>query len=218
MALPSNALTTVAAVESALGIPTGSETALLERLIAAVSEAAERYCARRFGRAAVVEKVPGYGAAYLEVSRTPIESVTSVALDGAPVSDYSLHYSPSTGEAVALYRAAGWAWTAQSVDAAAPFRLPGTESRSYEVSYTGGYVLPKDGPPDAGQIALPADLEEAAIAAVVDLYLARGQRTDIASESIGDASAVYRLGISDVPDPTLRPSVRAVLSRYRRML
>ena len=76
------------------------------------------------------------------------------------------------------------------------------------VTYTGGYVLPGD-TPSAGQTALPADLEQAAIEQVAAWFL---NRDKLGLEVHWPKGGVYQR-LSQLP---LLPSVQSVLTRYAR--
>lgn len=199
MSLPANALTTVAMVcaELSLDVPTsGSATeADLERRIAVASDAIERYCARAFGRVvAYVERVPGFGTDALFLSRVPVLSVSAVTYDGDVIPPECYESPPSGADSEAgLLRnvdadAPVWAWTARC--GAWGGKQAGTERRAYAVTYTAGYVLPKDGTDDEPR-TLPYDVEHACILTVVSDYQMKGRDQSIVSESVLSASVTY---------------------------
>ena len=78
------------------------------------------------------------------------------------------------------------------------------------VTYTGGYVLPGV-VPDAGQTALPADLEQAAVEQIV-FWFANRDRVGVIRE--WPKGGLYQ----QFADIDLVPSVRAVLAKYARVL
>jgi len=76
------------------------------------------------------------------------------------------------------------------------------------VTYTGGYVLPGD-TVGAGQTALPADLEQAAVEQVASWFQNRDKLGLLRNWPHGGVYQVY----SQLP---LLPSVQSVLTRYTR--
>jgi len=134
-------------VKAELGIADTSQDALLRRQIDDASAAIEAYCRRAFAREALTETLAGWDATELQLGRTPLVAVTSVLLDSEPVLDFSIE---SRDEA-ALYRRAGWAWTAQrSAGLTGRQRWPGfgaplprSEEPRFSVSYVAGYILPE---------------------------------------------------------------------------
>lgn len=191
MALSPHALTTVAAVRQQLvgreTIPPEHEP-LLEDLINATSEAVERYCGVHFERRSWTERLDGHSGPKLYLRHYPIRAVTSVTVDGTPVTDYVLVPStlyPGAYEPV-LVRDAGWQTAAQY---------------GIEVVYEAGFVLP--GQPGRD---LPYDLQQAATELVAAAYLRR-DKSGVRSESFEGFSAQFE---------AWPLHVRQVLDRYRR--
>jgi hypothetical protein len=176
MALPTNALTTVALLETELALVPGSDTANLERLIGVASDAIEAWCGRSFFRTSTTDTVDGSGRARMLLPRTPLVAVTSVAdADGTVVA--SADYRVANAGAGTVERLAG-SWL---------------EGQRFTVAYNGGYATP-------AQVALgtytprtlPYQLEAACILTCVALYRGRGRDSALASETLGDYAAVYR--------------------------
>lgn len=207
MAVPANALLAVATLEAELGITTGTQTALLERLIGVVSDAIEKYCGRNFGRAVIVdERVAGYGTQKLMVERTPVESIQSVKLETETIDSTTYRCVGRDAEAGLIFRQALWSNTAALSADVVPRPLPGWEERAYLVSYTAGYFLPAAG----GSRNLPFDLEQAAIISAVATYRGRGKYSKLVEETEGsDAKLWY--------DYVLPPNARQLLSQYKRV-
>lgn len=221
MALVAYALTTVETLCGELGIavPAAASAAErdLERRIAVASSAIANYCNREFGTAETTEKVAGFGTLVLQLPRYPVTEVESVTLDGTEVGEES--YSCEGDDAkVGFVRSicGGWNDTALFQRATAPEPMAGTEERSYSVTYTAGYVLPKD-----GASTLPPEIEEACLLTCVATYRAKGRDPGIASESLLNASVSYvgstvNTGIGRglggiIPDPAV-----ALLAPFRR--
>jgi len=79
MALASNALTTVAAVKTYMGISSSSDDDLLESLVNNVSDQIERWCDRTFAATTYTEYLDAYGTRTIAVQNPPVASVDIVA-------------------------------------------------------------------------------------------------------------------------------------------
>lgn len=143
---PYTRLTTTAKVQAELGIAT--DATLLDALVDRASAAVETYCNRTFQRETLTETLPGFGDIHLQLTRTPIVSVSSVTYNtSTTITDYSVA-SAAKGW---LYRQAGWEWTVQVwpgltgalqyLDMGSP--VPRSEEPLYSVVYTAGYLLPQ---------------------------------------------------------------------------
>ncbi len=84
----------------------------------------------------------------------------------------------------------------------------GTAYQQARVTYTGGYVLPGS-VPGAGQTALPADLEHAAVEQVASWFLHRDKVGLVRNWPSG---GIYQQFIAE----PLLPQVEAILARHRR--
>lgn len=189
MALPANALTTVAAIQAAATNANGAgNTAAIERLIAVASDAIERYCGRSFGKSQRTEiHAPPLGERLI-VEATPIDAQAAItatlagsALSGIEVEDARLGF---------LFLRGGWGGAAY--ERAVPGScvgacVAGSARRVLAVTYTGGYALPSAQTP-----TLPADIEQACVDTVISLWRKRGADLsapifDGANEAIGRA-------------------------------
>jgi hypothetical protein len=140
------ALTTKGHVKDELGLSGSTYDDLLDALIDKASAAIESYCNRIFARQVYSETCPGFGDTELQLSRSPVITVSSVLEDGTAITDYSLGDKSQSF----LYRENGWSWTSQyflglsgrqqwpMFGTPAPRRLEPT----YTVAYTAGYILP----------------------------------------------------------------------------
>lgn len=206
--LASNALTTLATVLDELGLVSdsgGAQDMRFERYINAASAFCARFCDRTFERATgIVERAKGFGGTHLIVSRTPIVTVTSIALDGDAfdTDTYAVH----DAEAGILYRAAGWPNTAPRLPGITQPYAPGMEERSIVVTYDGGYVTPAQ----VGTRTLPWDLEDVVVQMVTSRWRGRGNDIRIRQETHEAKS--YTFG--GVPIP---PEQLAVLAHYARI-
>lgn len=179
-------LTTLDDCRRYLHLPDASHDALIESLIASVSEAVEQYCGREFGRKIRTFQTDGKGEAALLLPVRPVVRVielhddparTFAAASRIPSDRYVVY--PDEG----IVRLVGGGF------------FPGM--RNVRVVYEAGYD------------ALPATLSHAAMMIVAAAYTRAAQGADaLQSESIGAYTVSY--DNADWPAPA-----RAMLSRYR---
>ena len=74
MALASNALTTVAAVKTYMGISSSTDDDLLESLINNVSDQIERWCDRTFAATSYTEYIDAFGTRTIAVQNPQLGS------------------------------------------------------------------------------------------------------------------------------------------------
>lgn len=178
-------LTTVEAVKDELGIA-GSDTTedfRLSEWIERASDGIRTYCGgRAFEQQTYQETLAGHGGTQLVLARAPIISVTSVAFQGQPVTDFSI----ADAEAGILQRDAGWSWTNAAFSRFELAPNPRGDLPSYTVIYVAGWKLPgEDGR------TLPRDLEQACIDFVKYLREHRTGGGRVQSKSVGDLSITY---------------------------
>jgi hypothetical protein len=197
VALSVHALTTVATVRRLLegkDVVPAAHDDLFRHKINALSAAVEHYCgSRHFERATYTgERYNRVRGQYLLLRQYPIISVASVTMSGVVVTAGTAddQYSIDAAEG-RLFRAVGWGAPPDA----------DREDRAIVVTYTAGYILPKDPGP-----TLPADLEDAVAQLVVIDYQLR-DKMGLISQSFEGASETY----------THWPAhIRSALDRYRR--
>ena len=205
-ALRGNALTTVAAVRSALGITAGD--ALVEdRLTMLINQASatiEAELGRRLGMADYSESIMPSGTQYQMLRQWPVINIASVTQFGETIDP--VRYSASPDGLPILYKDDGWQVTGYPVGLAYDVvRI----NRNLLVTYTAGYVLPKDAAED-NPATLPADLEGLCVEMVLSAY---GKMTS------GGMAGLKSFGISDVRWEWINempPDWRRTLDRHRR--
>ena len=196
-------LTQLATVKARLNIAPAdvSQDDLLMRAIEAVGARFERECNRSFAR--TVGAMQEFPAASTEIIARcyPIETVTKFHL--------------KTSEAEGWVEQTGTEYVVRqgcviSLNTFLSFVAEGlfVGSALGRVTYTGGYVLPGT-VPAAGQTALPADLESAAVEQVAAWYQRRDKLGLIRHWPSGGTYLVF----SQLP---LLPEVSAVIRPYRR--
>ena len=158
----------LANVKIYLGVSETTYNYLLNLLIAAVSEATEKYCNREFASASHVEYHDGLGLDYIMVKNPPITAIASLYDD--PNREYNADNLLDADDAYIYYGDEG---RVQLVNG----RIFYDGSKNVKVTYTGGYS------------AIPDDVEQAAIHLTAKLFNISRKRADgLASESLGSYS------------------------------
>jgi hypothetical protein len=181
--LADNALTTIARLKMELGLADddSSQDDHCALLINVASANLESALYRELARAATVETLSGYGLQRINLRRYPIVSIESVTVCGDDVTDFVI-----LAERGQLYRRSGFplsaglyrSSSAQTVGGL-PFGPPiydftaDQDPRSADlnvvVTYTGGYVLPKDAAAGSPR-TLPWDIEGACLRIAIDMH------------------------------------------------
>lgn len=162
------ALCTLANVKTFLLIPSSdtSQDALLTLLIASVSSQVESYCNRVFGVADYTDNIPPSFAQYLQLLNIPVNTVTSITVEGSVVPSGEYFLYPQNKGCGQIYRPGGWygplATRGLTYDPFAPLI-------TVAVVYNAGYVLPGDSP-ISGVASLPADIQLATAQMVAKAY------------------------------------------------
>lgn len=218
MALEDYALTTVSTVESELGLSSGTDTSILERLINTYSSLFVEATGRAWHReSGYVEKVVSTGDTRLMVSRTPVVSIAQIDVKGETIdaSDYEIE----DADLGYIRRKDHATWESTAVGRRRIEYHPTYYEKRVEVTYEGGYVTPKQ--VDDGTFTprdLPHDIEAAIIASVTNGYRLQGAPSNIDSESIGSASVSFGSGGgggSGQYGEHVAPSLEAAIQRYR---
>ena len=191
MALQDNALTTVEAVESELGISSGSADAILGRYINEFSDLFESETGRPWHRDdSYTEAVKSVGDTQIQVSRRPIHSIGTISVKGDTVDgpDYAIEDADA-----GIIRFDDGFWESTGVAIRRVKRHTRYFEQRVNVTYDGGYVTPEQAPfgSDSDPRDLPFDIERAIITCVVSAYRQQGKPGNIESESIGSASVSF---------------------------
>jgi hypothetical protein len=196
-------LTQLSTVKARLGIAAAdvANDDLLTRAIQAVSARFDWECNRTLAR--TVQAVQEFGAGELEivVGCYPIEGVTRFELKTSETEGWieqpGVSYMLRQGCIISL-------WAPLSIQP----HLPPIGPLLARVTYTGGYVLP-GAQVGAGQVALPPDLESAAVEQVAVWFQQRDKLGLIRHWPSGGTFLVF----TQLP---LLPQVSAMLAPYRR--
>lgn len=155
--LADNALTTLERMKLMLGLSDIEDErtdTIVTLLINRASSWIERQTGRHLGKSSYRQWYDADGQQELVTLEYPIISVEYVKEQGNVV-DPSLYDYAQTGDVGVIYRDDGWLKAGYRKGLAYDIIAP---KRVIEVSYTAGYVLPKDATDDDPQ-TLPADLE-----------------------------------------------------------
>ncbi len=216
MALASDALTTLATLKARLGITDSSRDTQLESLITAASSMIVGFLGRRLAySASVVDRLAGSGTPELVVSRTPVWSITSIVDDGDTVDsdDYTCVGDDAT--AGIIRSTSVWLWRPGLVGGGiARDPIHGHEDGTIVVTYAAGYTTPNQ-VAVVGVDALPADIEEACIMAVTNLFASVGADVTVASESLMSYSVSFGSPETLYGSSGLPKRVEAMLAGYR---
>lgn len=178
----------------------------LERLINAASGYIERMTDRRFGRKDYVEDHHGSGWQELCLNQYPIVEVKSIidTENRQVISPESYSFS-DTGEIGVLYRDGGWADRA-FLGGLANDKV--SSKRYLRVTYTAGYILPKDGTEHTAS-DLPFDLQYA-------IWQMVQQQWNLSNDGANGLSAFTISDVSWTFDKELNSQVQNVIEQYRR--
>ena len=206
--LRENALTTLDALKTSLGIDPAEEDAqrdaTLVQLINAASAWLETQLGRKLGKSTYRQKYCGTGTQMLSLEQYPIVSVERITdtFTGETITDFDFN---ETGEIGVLFREDGWTYRGHIGGLAYDYIAP----RKYlEVQYVAGYILPKDATEDH-PATLPADLE------AIVWYMIAQQWAIIEN----DAAGLSAFSISDVSwtfDKNISETWQSVISKYQR--
>lgn len=207
--LESNALTTLDTMLDFLGLTDTADLVIkntVTRLINSASAHIESMTARRFGRQEYAETHPACGSQELCVNQYPIVSVASImdTVMSCEVPPDSYDYV-NDGEIGVIFRDRGWLERGYRGGLANDIVL---RSRYLKVTYTAGYILPKDGT-DLEPSNLPYDLQMAVWQMVQQQW----------TLAVSGAMGLSAFAISDVSwtfDKTMPAQVLEVIQRYMR--
>lgn len=222
-------LTKLATVAAELGITVGADSAVdarIERYIDVGSDLLAQMCNRTFSHeSGIVEQVEASRSIYLSVARMPILSVSKIEwVDGTGTStevDSSRYrLTDDNAESGLIERVYGH-WDSTDVYRQAIERKPTTRRKpNYKVTYTAGWITPKQDDDGVGTRSLPHDIEDAIIQYAVMREREQGKDATVAAKSVGPVSVTYRSGdlsYAEGPNGHVVPSAFAdVVKRYKR--
>lgn len=194
--LASNALTTFDRMKLLLGLSGEIDEQtkeLVELLINRASSWIERQIGRHLGKQKYLQWYPADGQQELVVDEYPIISVEYIKEEGCLVDPCRYDYS-QTAEIGVIWRDDGWLKAGYRRGLAYDIIYL---KRAIEVSYTAGYVLPKDATEEDPQ-TLPADLEGLLWDMVAQAYTnLQNGAMGLTSFSISDVTWEFDKSVSD---------------------
>lgn len=206
--LRENALTTLEDMLEFMGIDpeTASDPVKnnVTRLINAASSYIEAMTGRKFRKQEYTEQHFASGYQELCLNQYPITHIAEIQCDdGSQITDFD--YS-CTGEYGVVFRDQGWAVKGYRQGLADDIRLG---SRYLTVTYTAGYVLPKDATEKEPE-TLPYDLQMIVWQIVQQQWsLAKNGANGLAAFSISDVSWTF--------DKELGSQVQDIINSYKRV-
>jgi hypothetical protein len=191
---------------------------LLALLITEATEAAESHIGRPLARATYTELLPGTGTEILRLGRAPLESITSITIDGelldAAGYDRIDDLQPNVRRKVDLSTGGHRAWDLgrRGVGYVHGQQVAGLEELlNTEAVYVAGYWLPTmASTPPAGVHLLPGSLEGAVQRMIHDKRQAESVPVGVSSIKKGDRTRTYLQGFGEVA-----PAVMEILERER---
>lgn len=205
--LADNALTTLKRMKLMLGLADVNDERtdmIISMLINKASSWIEHQTGRHLGKKDYVQKYFADGQQELVVEEYPILDVKYVKEAGNIVAP-ELYDFKQTGNIGVIFRDGGWLYAGYRKGLA--YDVIATK-RNIEVSYTAGYVLPKDATEESPQ-TLPADLEGLVWEIVSQAYtgLQNGSQ-GLSSFSISDVHWTF--------DKSTNPEWTRLINLYRR--
>lgn len=201
-------------VKDYLGITTTEKDSMLTLIIKQVSALIESYVGIKLARTQYTEELHSVNNnQLLKLNNTPIQSVTSVKVNGAEIDDWKL--LPEYKKIGFLYRGDGWngAYYTRGMT-----YDPVAGAKSIEVTYYAGYYLPNDsGYVEGAEDSLPYDIITACMTAVVEQYQLHSMGAEgLKSHSEGGISDTWNDGDANMIDGGLSKKVASMLSGYKQ--
>lgn len=206
--LRENALTTLEAVKTAIGLTdeecdTQTDAALVQ-LINAASAWLETQLGRKLRKSTYTQLCAGTGTQSLVLEHYPILSIDHIR-DTATGEDVTGYDFSEDGEIGVVFRGYGWTYRGHTGGLSCDFIAP---KRYLSVKYTAGYVLPKDATKEE-PATLPADLEAVVWNMVAQQWaIAENNAAGLSAFSISDVSWTF--------DKEISSTWQTVISMYRR--
>lgn len=205
--LNDNALTTLAAVEQMIpdytkGASAGDDSRLT-RFINAASRLFAQVADRKFHRkSGHEERVRAYGTPELYVSEfLPIDSIDSIEWNVAGTSDEvdADNYEIFNAETGYIHADGVWSDTGLRQSGIVQGVKAGAQRPIYLVTYTGGWITPKQDDDGVGTRDLPADIEQAILDQVTFMEDRHDAGFHVSKVSMDDGSVTYMKGRPVMP-------------------
>lgn len=210
-----SALTTVEAVKATAGIDSGDQDFFIARKINVYSQLFAESTDRKWEYTeSTVEKVAQpRGSQRLQVNNyLPIDEVIEIKLGDETIDPDT--YAIESSESGFIRRIdTTWntteTWRYNDINP-----MPFENLYLYEVTYSGGYITPKQSIDGLGDRNLPYDVEDAVIHAVVTDINQRGVDPNIVSVKVGDGTTKFQ---SSGNGTRISPVFQACVKRYKQV-
>lgn len=210
--LGSNALTTLEDTLTFLGMdPEGEEVTTIVKnnislMINAASSYIETQTGRKFQKKERTERYTGNGSQKLVLNHYPIKSIGIIRdISSGEIIGENAYCLENEGESGILHKDDGWPGRGYASGLANDINVL---KKSIEITYTAGYVLPKDGtrnePSD-----LPSDIQYA-------IWIMIQQQWNLLVNGAGGLSAFSISDVSWTFDKTTNPVVIDIINKYMR--
>jgi hypothetical protein len=209
-------LTTLDAVKAELEITDSSSDSILQRYIHVVSDRFVAACNRNFHYVEDhEEQLSDAASAYLSPSDFDnIQSVSKITYDGTEVP--AAHYTLQDNGLI-VHESGSWEDTRYLIEGPLPYISPQQARPLYVVTYTAGYVTPKQEDDDPSLTRnLPYDLEEAIIKEVAKLYFQQGRDTTITAMNV--LSAQVRFQNTKPGEDLVTQAFKDAVKKYSRQV
>jgi Phage gp6-like head-tail connector protein len=186
--MAANDLTTLADVKQYANVTTATDDALLTRMITAASAFIQIYINRTFMQQSYTDVIDGFGGKQVQTQNYPIQSVSSVTVDGLVI---------PAAPAAAL-RVSGWqGYVFDNFQISLQGYCFTNGFQNIVIAYTAGYAV------------IPFDIAQACIEMISLRYKER-DRIGFVSKSIGGEMVTF--SVKDMP-----ASTATLLLQYRRV-
>lgn len=208
-----DSLASVESLKALLSVTSSANDGVMSDILKQATETVESYLGRPLRKATYFEKVASYGSMFLQVTNTPVQTISRILKDDFLVgsTEYEL------AGAGTIYRRFGWAWTAGVVTDLVPHAMPGTERFSFSIEYVGGYVPSTS---TSTEIGVPGPLEKAVLEIGKSWWLGRKLNPTVSAKQVGDLRITYGSGGPDAKGGVsgLPPAVISLLNNYQRVV
>lgn len=166
----------------------------LNELIVEAGSTIEEITERVFAYEEIEETIPGHGHTQMLVSRYPLDNTKAITVrrrffDGSETSIAAQYLSIADERNGIIECSIGFGDTTAFERGVTPAPIAGSALAQWVVTYWAGYVMADHTP--EGEITLPPALRRIARDMVTTWYLGRGQKSNLRSQRIADASKTY---------------------------
>lgn len=205
MELIDNALTTLDTIKSELSIQDTTKDDRLIRLINSASDYFISKIGRELRYQEITEHLKGTSSQYFILDNYPIDTVSSILLNGNEVDSNSWELEIRDKKIGHIYNDSGWHDVVSAYGLIGDYKV---SHRVYDITYSFGYVLPKD-ESDETPRTLPYDIEDCIISMVLDKYMTLSRKSyGLKALKQGRVSYTFDNG-------SLKEEVKETINKYK---